>query len=92
MEQHGDSSRWRLCWARQPSRSYTARSDVLADFPDLAAREAALGIRPGQPFLLMPDGRPDVEVLEFFRSAAFQSLAPGSQESYAPDIQLFLSF
>lgn len=92
MEQHDADSRWRLCWARQPSRPYTARSDVLADFPDLAEREAALGIRPGQPFLLMPDGRPDFEVLEFFRSAAFQSLAPGSQESYAPDIQLFLSF
>lgn len=92
MEQHGGGSRWRLCWARQPSRSYTARSDVLAGFPDLAEREAALGIRPGQPFLLMADGRPDVEVLEFFRSAAFQSLAPGSQESYASDIQLFLSF
>lgn len=30
--------------------------------------------------------------MEFFRSAAFQSLAAGSQESYAPDIQLFLSF
>ncbi|MDQ1250009.1 MAG: hypothetical protein QG597_4386 [Actinomycetota bacterium] len=40
----------------------------------------------------MADGRPDVEVLEFFRSVAFQSLAGGSQESYAPDIQLFLSF
>ena len=40
----------------------------------------------------MPDGRPDIEVLEFFRSAAFQSLSQGSQESYAPDIQLFLSF
>jgi site-specific recombinase XerD len=40
----------------------------------------------------MADGRPDIEVLEFFRSAAFQSLAAGSQESYAPDIQLFISF
>lgn len=92
MEQHDDGSRWRLCWARLPSRPYTARSEVLADFPDLAERETALGVRPGQPFLLPPDGRPDIEVLEFFRSAAFQSLAAGSQESYAPDIQLFLSF
>ena len=92
MEQHDDDSRWRLCWARQPSRPYTARSAVLADFPDLAEREAALGIRPGQPFLLIADGRPDIDVLEFFRSAAFQSLAPGSQESYASDVQLFLSF
>ena len=89
MEQHDDGSRWRLCWARQPNRPYTARSDVLADFPDLAEREAALGIRSGQPFLLMPDGRPDVDVLEFFRSAAFQSLAAGSQESYAPTSSCF---
>lgn len=92
MEQHDDSHRWRLCWARPPNRPYAARSDVLADFPDLAEREAALGIRPGQPFLLMADGRPDIEVLEFFRSPAFQALATGSQASYAQDIQLFFSF
>lgn len=40
----------------------------------------------------MPDGRPDMGVLEFFSSAAFQSLSTGSQESYTQDIQLFLSF
>lgn len=92
MEQHTDSVRWRLCRAQPPKRSHPVHSELLADYPDVAEREAHLGIRPHQPFLLKADGRPDIDVLEFFRSTAFQSLSVGSQESYAPDIQLFLSF
>lgn len=92
MEQHDDGPRWRLCWAQPPKRSGPLRSELLAEYPDIAEREAKLGIRPRQAFLLLPDGRPDIDVLEFFRSPVFQSLSAGSQESYAPDIQLFLSF
>jgi len=35
---------------------------------------------------------PDVDVLEFFRSTAFHTLASGSQQSYALDLRLFLTF
>ena len=55
-------------------------------------RERALGIRPGQPFLLRPDGSPDLDVLRYFNSASFRRLSLNSQVSYAYDLRLHLSF
>lgn len=93
MEQHETETAWRLCWAEPRSKSSKARGSSLLDrFEDLAAREEAVGIRCGQPFLLGPGGMPDVDVLEFFRSTAFHTLASGSQQSYALDLRLFLTF
>lgn len=83
---------WRLCYLRLPSRFSAPRSEEIANYPDLADRERAAGMRPGQPFLLTPDGRPDIDVLLFFKSPSFQCLAAESQASYALDIKLFLSF
>ncbi len=93
MEQHEATDGWRLCYATPRSRSSKRlAAGLLAEFPDLDAREDALSIRRGQPFLLGPGGRPDVDVLEFFRSRSFRSLAPDSQDSYALDLRLYLSF
>lgn len=58
----------------------------------LIDRERRLGLRPGQPFLLRPDGAADVEVLAFFASASFGLLSEQSQLSYAKDLRYFLSF
>jgi hypothetical protein len=55
-------------------------------------REVALGLRPGQPFLLPPDGAPDLDVLAYFFSPSFGLLSEQSQLSYAKDLRLFLSF
>lgn len=93
MEQHEVQTGWRLCYSGPRSRASNAPGHpVLAGFADLGAREDALGIRAGRPFLLGPGGKPDVEVLEFFRSTAFRVLAPDSQDSYALDLRLFLTF
>ena len=59
---------------------------------DLEDRERALRIRPGQPFLLCPDGSPDLDVLLYFNSVSFRRLSLGSQISYAYDLRLHLSF
>ena len=59
---------------------------------DLEGRERALGIRPGQPFLLCPDGSPDLDVLRYFNSVSFRRLSLSSQISYAYDLRLHLSF
>lgn len=93
MEQHEETTGWRLCYATPrsgPSKESATR--LLAELGNLGAREDALSIRPGQPFLLGPGGKPDVDVLEFFRSRSFRVLAPDSQDSYALDLRLFLSF
>ncbi len=59
---------------------------------DLEDRERALGIRPGQPFLLRGDGSPDLDVLLYFNSASFRRLSLNSQIAYAYDLRLHLSF
>ena len=93
MEQHEATEGWRLCYATPRSRSSKEPpAGLLAEFRDLEAREDALSIRRGQPFLLGPGGVPDVDVLEFFRSRSFRGLAPDSQDSYALDLRLYLSF
>lgn len=58
----------------------------------LAAREQALGLLPSGPFLLRPDGTPDVDVLAFFASSSFKLLSEQTRLSYAKDLRLFLSF
>ena len=59
---------------------------------DLEDRERALGIRPGSPILLRPDGSADVDVLRYFNSASFRQLSAGSQLGYAQDLRVHLSF
>ena len=59
---------------------------------ELVVRERSAGLGPGQPFLLRPDGAPDVDVLSFFASASYKLLSEQTQLSYAKDLRLFLSF
>ena len=80
---------WRLgAWL--PNRTREA-ADQEAE-SDLRAREVALGLDRGAPFLLAPDGSPDDDVLSYFASASFKLLSTQTRESYAKDLRLFLSF
>lgn len=93
VEQHQGQTGWLLCYAEPRSKPGNEQGHPELDgFADLAAREEALGIRVGQPFLLGPGGVPNLDVLEFFRSTAFHALATESQHSYAMDLRLFLTF
>ncbi|QTE25464.1 site-specific integrase [Propioniciclava sp. MC1595] len=58
----------------------------------LAQRERSLGLLPGHPFLLRPDGVADADVLAFFASSSFKLLSEQTRVSYAKDLRLFLSF
>ena len=60
--------------------------------PNLEERERALGIRPGQPFLLRGDGSADIDVLLYLNSASFKRLTLTSQVAYASDMRLYLSY
>ena len=83
---------WRLCRAGATSWTGNYSSALLDGWEDLEGAERALGIQPGQPFLLRPDGSADAGVSAYFASAAFRKLAFDSQISYATDIKVFLSF
>ena len=83
------ATEWGLFQAGGTGGSRRLVQGLLADLED---RERALGIRPGQPFLLCPDGSPDLDVLLYFNSVSFRRLSLGSQISYAYDLRLHLSF
>ena len=65
---------------------------ITRSWADLGDREQALGIRPGQPFLLPPDGTPDAAVLRYMNGVTFKRLAPNSQLAYAYDLRVHLSY
>lgn len=84
---------WRLGRSLPEGRTATrveAGRVVLAE--SLVMRERSLGLLPGQPFLLRPDGAPDVDVLAFFASSSFRLLSEQTRLSYAKDLRLFFSF
>ena len=56
------------------------------------AREADLGIQTGQPVLLPPSRRPDVNVLRYLTSGSFRKLSLQTQSSYAKDLKLYFTF
>ena len=89
METERVATEWGLFQAGGTGRS---KRSVRGLLPDLEERERALGIRPGQPFLLRPDGSPDLDVLLYFNSASSKRLSLSSQLAYAYDLRLHLSF
>ncbi len=83
---------WRMCRAQKSKWRGTYTSSLLDECENLEEREARLGIPPGQPFLLRPDGSADRDVVLYFNSSSFRRLATDSQTSYASDLKVFLSF
>ena len=82
---------WRMCRVRADSPP-SGSSSLLGAWDDLAEREQKLGIAPGHIFLLRPDGWPDRDVLAYLNSGSFRRLALQTQESYATDLKVHLSF
>lgn len=82
---------WRLCRVPQSVRRKPTSSPLLDAWEDLEESESSLGIKPGDFFLLRPDGSADTDVLAYFNSASFRKLATDSQASYSADLKVFLS-
>ena len=82
---------WRLGRSLPEQRPHPTSARVgLAE--SLSSRERALGLLPGNPFLLRPDGEADPDVIAYFASSTFKLLSDQTQLSYAKDLRLFLSF
>ncbi len=69
-----------------------APSPLAEEWEDLRARETNLGIQVGQPVLLPPSGRPDINVVQYLNSGSFKKLSIQTQQSYAKDLKLFFTF
>ena len=61
-------------------------------FDDIEQRERKLDIVAGQPLLLRPDGSADPDILAYLNSYSFRDLARETQQAYARDLKIFLSF
>lgn len=59
---------------------------------DLPGAVARIGLRPGDPVFVGPDGTVDTGLLDFVRSKVFRGLARESKRNYATDIRLLLDF
>ena len=86
------NSDWRLGRTGDTKWRGEFSSPLLEGWEELEQVERELGIEPGQPFLLKPDGSSDTLVSAYFASTKFRRLARGSQVSYAMDLKVFLSF
>lgn len=83
---------WQVHRVRFHATAPRRPSPLLEGWWDLEERERALGIGDGQWFLLRPDGSADVDVLRYCNSPAFRLLAAATQQSYAVDLKVHLSF
>lgn len=82
---------WRLNFVK-PLKPILEPSPLIVEWDDLTARETSLGIQIGQPILLPPSGRSDIDVIQYLNSGSFRRLAVQTQHSYAKDLKVFFSF
>lgn len=87
-----DELQWKLGRTGTSSGDATYSSPLLDGWKHLEAAEHQLGLGLGQPFLLRSDGAADPAVVSYFASPSFRRLAPGTQDAYAADLRLFLTF
>ncbi|WP_328447273.1 hypothetical protein OG780_11440 [Streptomyces sp. NBC_00386] len=64
----------------------------MAEWNDLAEREALAGVRPGDPILLTPDYRVDELIGLYVRSAPFSRYTRETKRNYTTDLCLFFNF
>ncbi|WP_324608730.1 site-specific integrase [Streptomyces sp. NRRL S-1824] len=61
----------------------------MRDLPEAVAR---IGLKPGDPVFVRPDGAVDADLLDFVRSSKFRNLQRESKRNYSTDIRLLLEF
>lgn len=59
---------------------------------DLPSAVARIGLRPGDPVFVAPDGVVDRDLLDFVRSVEFRNLEPETKRNYVTDIRPLLTF
>jgi hypothetical protein len=59
---------------------------------DLPAAVVRIGLRPGDPVFVAPDGTIDRDLLDFVRSSEFRNLERETKRNYATDIRPLLTF
>ncbi|GAA2644026.1 site-specific integrase [Streptomyces spororaveus] len=85
-------SEWHVVWVPDPVKwGALPREDVLGvqNLPEAVAR---IGLRPGDPVYIRPDGTVDRDFLDFVRSEAFRNLERETKRNYGTDYRPLLTF
>lgn len=83
---------WKVFWVPEAHDCTGVRPKLLAGWDDLGSREAASGIRPGDPIFLSPDYEVDPVLSLYVQSRAFRFYETETKRNYATDIALLLTF
>ncbi|UUY52138.1 integrase [Streptomyces yangpuensis] len=85
-------SRWHVVRVPAPLRWGSLPNEGVLGVQDLPGAVARIGLRPGDPVFVRPDGVVDPELLDFVRSKEFRNLEWESKRNYATDIRILLEF
>ncbi|MFJ1598587.1 site-specific integrase [Streptomyces sp. NPDC088261] len=85
-------SEWYVVRVPDAGRWGTLPTDGVLGVQDLPSAVARIGLRPGDPVFVAPDGTVDRDLLDFVRSAEFRNLERETKRNYATDIRPLLTF
>lgn len=83
---------WHVEWVPDPERWGPLPTGGVLGVRDVPGAVARIGLKPGDPVYIRPDGMVDTELLDFVRSKEFRNLERESKRNYATDIRILLEF
>ncbi|MCX4490001.1 integrase [Streptomyces anulatus] len=85
-------SKWNVVRVPDPERWGPLPAGGVLGVQNLPQAVGRIGLRPGDPVFVRPDGTVDVDLLDFVRSKDFRTLERESKRNYATDIRILLEF
>ncbi|MEU5232133.1 MULTISPECIES: integrase [Streptomyces] len=85
-------SMWQVVRVPDAERWGSLPSEGVLGVQDLPGAVARIGLKPGDPVFVQPDGMVETRLLDFVRSKEFRNLEIESKRNYATDIRILLEF
>ncbi|MEV8336735.1 integrase [Streptomyces niveus] len=85
-------STWQVVRVPDLGRWGTFPEDGVLGVRDLPGAVARIGLKPGDPVFVRPDGMVDVDLLDYVRSSTFRRMKRESKRNYSTDMRLLLEF
>ncbi|OKK09202.1 integrase [Streptomyces sp. CB02488] len=85
-------STWQVVRVPERGRWGTLPSDGVLGVRNLPEAVARVGLKPGDPVFVRPDGMVDAGLLDFVLSHTFRNLERESKRNYSTDMRLLLNF
>ncbi|MFF5488616.1 integrase [Streptomyces virginiae] len=85
-------SEWHVVWVPDPVKWGALPTEDILGVQNLPEAVARIGLRPGDPVYIRPDGTVDRDFLDFVRSEAFRNLERETKRNYGTDYRPLLTF